>query len=325
MTAQTINGKAFEFALLSEFKEILSTKTTVLVLENEPFRVAKKCFESLASNQKDQFLLVSCHAVEYLIGMEPRLSNDISKMDTLQLEIVSDRLGQSGDVRDVIAVRSSQKWEIGISAKNNHRAVKHSRLSNDIDFGEKWLGIPCSKQYFNEIKPVFDELAELRKQSNAEQKWESLGAYHDSVYLPILRAFMKELNRLDNENQGKCAQRLVEYLIGTKDFYKVIKGDKKVEIQAYNLHGTLNMGFKSIKPKFNVPRLKLPNRLIEVVFQENSETTLIVTLSDGWQISFRIHNASSKIEPSLKFDINLISAPKSLFVQHIPIDKNFGK
>jgi len=53
------------------------------------------------------------------------------------LEIVSDLQGQSGDVRDVLAIRSLQKWEIGVSAKNNHRAVKHSRLSNDINFGEK--------------------------------------------------------------------------------------------------------------------------------------------------------------------------------------------
>lgn len=76
-------------------------------------------------------------AVNFLLDMEPRLSNGINDKDILQLEIVSDREGQSGDVRDVLAIRSSQNWEIGISAKNNHRAVKHSRLSNNINFGEK--------------------------------------------------------------------------------------------------------------------------------------------------------------------------------------------
>jgi hypothetical protein len=39
-----------------------------------------------------------------------------------------------------LAIRVLQKWEIGVSAKNNHNAVKHSRLSSDIDFG-KWLNI----------------------------------------------------------------------------------------------------------------------------------------------------------------------------------------
>ena len=87
-------------------------------------------------------------AVNFLIDLEPRLSNGINQSDVLQLEIVSDKQGQIGDVRDVLAIRSLQKWEIGISAKNNHRAVKHSRLLNDINFGEKWLGFSCSENYF---------------------------------------------------------------------------------------------------------------------------------------------------------------------------------
>ncbi|MBC7642428.1 MAG: HaeIII family restriction endonuclease, partial [Flavobacterium sp.] len=133
------------------------------------------------------------------------------------------------------------------------------------------------------------------------------------IYQPVLDAFRKELLQLDSGNIGIIAERLVEYLIGRQDFYKVIKGKNKVEIQAYNLHGTLNLPFESIKPKAKIQKLKLPNRLVEVVYQENSKTTLLVTLNEGWQISFRIHNASSRIEPSLKFDINLVSAPHSLF------------
>lgn len=252
-----------------------------------------------------------------MLDIEPRLSNGISESDVLQLEIVSDKEGQTGDVRDVLAIRSLQKWEIGISAKNNHRAVKHSRLSNDINFGQKWLGFPCSSAYFAEIKPIFNNLAELRTASKATQKWSTLGDYHSSVYVPVLDAFKKELVRLDQENPGIVAEKLVEYLIGNQDFYKIIKGKSKVEIQAYNLHGTLNLPFEGIKPKFKIQRLKLPNRLIEVVYQDNSKTTLLVTLSEGWQISFRIHNASSRIEPSLKFDINLVSAPHSLFINQL--------
>lgn len=146
-----------------------------------------------------------------------------------------------------------------------------------------------------------------------------MGDYHISVYVPILDAFKKELLKLDKDNPGIVAQRLVEYLVGTQDFYKVIKGKNKVEIQAYNLHGTLNLPFQAVKPKMKVPKLKLPNRLIEIVYQDNSQTTLMVSLTEGWQISFRIHNASSRIEPSLKFDINLMSSPHSLFVNHLTL------
>lgn len=314
---QTINGKAFEYALLFELHKRLYTLTKVSIIDNEPYQTAWKCFHGFSEKDKSQYLLNASFAVNFLLDIEPRLSNGIDNNDVLELEIVADKMGQAGDVRDVLAIRALQKWEIGISAKNNHRAVKHSRLSNDIDFGQKWLGVPCSEAYFKNIKPVFDTLSQLRKTSKATQKWDTLGDYHTSVYVPVLDAFKTELLRLDRENSGAVAQKLVEYLIGNQDFYKVIKGNNKVEIQAYNLHGTLNLPFNTIKPKAKVPKLKLPNRLIEIVYQENSKTTLLVTLNEGWQISFRIHNASSRIEPSLKFDINLVSSPHTLFVNQL--------
>ena len=317
VASQTINGKAFEYALLKEFLERMKVVTSVSIVENDPYKTALKCFLSLSEKDRSHYSLVASFAVNFLLDIEPRLSNGISDKDILQLEILSDKEGQTGDVRDVLAIRSLQKWEIGISAKNNHRAVKHSRLSNDINFGKKWLGFPCSVEYFNEVKPIFDNLAKLRTASKATQKWDTLGDYHTSVYIPILDAFKKELLRLDAENPSIVAEKLIEYLIGNQDFYKVIKGRNKVEIQAYNLHGTLNLPFKNIKPKAKVPKLKLPNRLIEVVYQVNSKTTLLVTLNEGWQISFRIHNASSRIEPSLKFDINLVSSPHSLFTNQL--------
>lgn len=232
---QTINGKAFEYALLNEFLERLRTITNVSVVESDPYRTALKCFNSFSEKEQGRYKLVASFAVNFLLDIEPRLSNGISNKDILQLEIVSDKEGQTGDVRDVLAIRSLQKWEIGISAKNNHRAVKHSRLSNDIDFGKKWLGINCSDAYFKEINPIFDDLARLRTESKATQKWDTLGDYHTSIYVPILDAFRNELLQLDKQNPGIIAERLVEYLIGNQDFYKVIKGNSKVEIQAYNL------------------------------------------------------------------------------------------
>jgi len=316
---QTKTGKAFEYALLNTFLERLRIATPVSIIENEPYNTAKKHFEGFNEIEQKLYNLNASFAVNFLIDLEPRLSNGINKEDILELEIVSDKQGQVGDVRDVLAIRSLQNWAIGISAKNNHRAVKHSRLSNDIDFGKKWLNTPCSENYFAEVKPVFDMLAKLRAASKATQKWVTLGDYHSSVYVPILDAFKKELLRLDKENPGVVAERLVHYLIGNQDFYKVIKGKNKIEIQAYNLQGSLNSSFETVKPKLKIQKLKLPNRLIEIVYQDNSKTTLLVSLTEGWQISFRIHNASSRIEPSLKFDINLISAPHTLFVNHLSL------
>lgn len=305
--------------MLFAFYERLKTITSVSITENGPYKTAKGFFDDFSELEQDTFRIAAHASINFLIDIEPSLSNGISEKDILVLELVSDQAGQTGDVRDILMIRSLQKWEVGISAKNNHRAVKHSRLSNQINFGEKWLGVSCSNNYFKEITPIFDMLAALRAKDKST-KWTSIENMHQVVYLPILDAFRKELLRLDKENPNIVAENLVQYLIGNQDFYKVIKGKKKVEIQAYNLHGSLNLPFEKIKPKAKIPKLKLPTRLIEIVYQENSTTTLLVSLNGGWQISFRIHNASSRIEPSLKFDINLVSAPHTLFTNHIFVE-----
>ena len=318
-SAQMVTGKAFEYAILKEFKEKLDKSTNVEVVQNDALDTAKNCFDEFGHQEQGRYLLTASFAVNFLMDIEPRLSNDINENDILQLEILTDYQGQLGDVRDVLAIRLVQKWEIGVSAKNNHHAIKHSRLSSNIDFGEKWLGIKCSSTYFEEVRSIFTPLKEIQKKSNRTEKWNSLEDYHSTVYIPVLNAFKKELNRIYGTSPTKVASKLIEYLVGNKDFYKVIKGNNSVEIQAYNLHGTLNLPFQDILPKFNTPRINLPNKIIDISYKENSKTTLIVEFNNDWKLSFRIHNASSRIEPSLKFDINLLSAPNSLFANTLSV------
>ena len=310
---QMITGKSFEYALLIQFEEKLKDKTNLRVIKNSAFKVAKDCFNQVSKTERSEYLLSASFAVNFLIDLEPRLSNDIGKKDILQLEILKDHEGKLGDVRDVLVIRALQKWEIGVSAKNNHEAVKHSRLSSDINFGEKWLGIDSSEKYFRTVIPIFQNLQKIRKESDKKKKWSELGDYHASVYVPILNAFSTELKRLYRVSPTKVASNLIAYLVGNKDFYKVVKSKNVVEIYAYNLNGTLNLAFKNIRPKYKTPKIALPTKILSINFKKNNKTTIIVTLNKGWALSFRIHNASSRVEPSLKFDINLINSPKNLF------------
>ncbi|MGN1195752.1 MAG: HaeIII family restriction endonuclease [Acutalibacteraceae bacterium] len=43
-----------------------------------------------------------------------------------------------------------------------------------------------------------------------------------------------------------------------------------------------------------------------------------IACDEGWSLTMRIHNASSKIEPSLKFDVQLASFPSSIHAQVEP-------
>jgi hypothetical protein len=231
----------------------------------------------------------------------------------MNLSIQSDQAGASGDVRDLLISVPSRNWEIGISAKHQHEALKHSRLSNHIDFGNKWLGVTCSDDYFNAIRPVFERLNHLKLRGLA---WSQLENKTSDFYVPIPAAFQKEIMALEKLHPNLVAPGLISYLIGYKDFYKVVKLKRQTKVQVFNFNGTLNSPTPGLEPKINLDKLKLPTRIVELDFRrgesEVSSTTLDMICDAGWQLSFRLHSASTRVELSLKFDINLVGRPNNL-------------
>lgn len=320
MSTRNENGKAFEYAISKAYFDYLGSESNrVWLQEDDALIYAKHCFETQEKSQQCGFYVAAEKTIETLVAIEPGLVSAKNSSDILNIRVASDSEGIIGDVRDVVFSRpNSSCWEIGISAKNNHDAVKHSRLSQLIDFGEEWMGVPCSTAYFSEIKPVFDNLMQI-KSDNPETTWADLGeAKSEDVYVPLLKAFRKEMLKLTKSNPEASAN-LLHYLIGRKPFYKVIKEDRNniVVVKAFNIGGRLNQTVNGMKPVVRTDRLKLPTRIIELEFKDNSDTTLMMILDEGWQISFRIHSASTFIENSLKFDIQLIGNPPVLFTQHL--------
>lgn len=228
--------------------------------------------------------------------------------DELKLIIQSDSKGEYGDVRDVLIIRKGIDWEIGLSIKHNNFAVKHSRLAKNLDFGKKWYSVECSKEYWKEIKPIFDYLEMEKKKTS---KWRDLLNKEDDVYVPLLNAFKNEIYRQNDIYKNDIPKLMVEYLLGRFDFYKVIGIDNKkiTQIQAYNFREKLNKG---INKKIKIPKSILPTRIISLDYKPNSKSILELYLDNGWQFSFRIHNASSIVEASLKFDIQIIGMPTTI-------------
>lgn len=107
---------------------------------------------------------------------------------------------------------------------------------------------------------------------------------------------------------------MVEYLLGEFDFYKVISIDMKktTRIQSYNLHGKLNQSTKTTSPKIKIPVVSLPTRIVSLEFKPESSNTVEFYMDGGWQFNFRIHNASTKVEISLKFDIQIVGMPTTI-------------
>jgi len=319
---QTKFGKAFEYACVISLYDDLCHKQEVTIEESPQLLSAKKDFESVEENMKESLLKAADAAVRVIKRLEPQLWSPNGN-EPLYLSIQPDSAGIKGDVRDVLCIRNQNGWEIGLSCKHNHHAVKHSRLSATIDFGKEWLNVPCSDDYFSKVVPLFDELKEYRDSSKASGKpmlWEEVGDKAERYYIPILQAFMEELKRIDAESNDNIPEALIRYLLGRYDFYKVITDDKNrtTRVEAINLSGTLNVNSGMDKSITKVPLLKMPSKFYHIDFKKDSNNTIEVVCDEGWQISMRIHSASSRVEPSLKFDVQLVSFPSSVYTQTEP-------
>ncbi|MBQ5610593.1 MAG: HaeIII family restriction endonuclease [Fibrobacteraceae bacterium] len=309
MSVQSNNqGRAYEYICLLTLNEEINKIRKSEIVENSAFVAAQNAWNCVDHTFKSILNESAKAVVSTIFDMEPMIIEECS--DTLTLKIQTDNEGKDGDVRDILISRSDVCWEIGLSIKHNHFAVKHSRIGRNLDFGKKWFGVPCSENYWNNIKPVFDCLAEQIAQN---KNWNELTTKNTDVYVPLLNAFMNEIKESTKENPN-VPQKMVEYLLGEFDFYKVISIDSKriTQIQSYNLHGNLNKSTKTINPKIKIPIVMLPTRIVNFDFKPNSSNTVELYMDGGWQFNFRIHNASTKVEQSLKFDIQIIGMPTTI-------------
>lgn len=319
--SQVRNGKAFEYALAKEYyKYILSEGKKVELVDDDKLRVAKEYYDDFDVRNQELYDLSARASIPTMIKLEPGFLSQASDDDVLYIRLASDQEGVSGDVRDVIFYRPKVGWQLGFSAKNNNDAVKHSRLSMSIDFGDKWMGYKVSEEYWKKVKPIFDTLNQYRSKNLT---WADLGMFkYDEVYIPLLNAFMDELKNLDSK-YSSVPQKLVQYLVGEYPFYKIIKEDLEnvIIVKSFNINGGLNQSVSGVKPAYKTRPIHLPSRIVEIDFMNKGEekniNTIDLIMDGGWEISFRIHNASTKVEPSLKFDVRLLGNPPILFTQYI--------
>ena len=147
-------------------------------------------------------------------------------------------------------------------------------VNKGYNWGKEWLNVSCSGNYMRDVCAILNQYQDNRNK--------------DILYKSYLTAFKNEFVKISNDETPSC---LLKLIISEEDS---------------NL-------FQIVDKKIKVPKIKLPTRIIELAFKEKSKTTLILTMNNGWSISFRIHNASTKVEPSLKFDIQLKSKPEDIF------------
>ncbi len=309
------HGKAFEYALLEAIVSSLADSQPVVVQDSKALIKARASFDAMPLDERANFSKAAVVGASILIAREPKLEYSPGTADPLVLSIQSDQKGQEGDVRDIIAARIKENWQIGFSAKNNHKAVKSSRLAKELDFGQSWLSYPCSEPYRLRVREIFERLASRQ----GKICWRDIGEEKYQIYEDVLNAFRSELWEIYQILGAEVPDRLIRYLIGNFDFYKVMKFKTRTQVQPFNLNSTLGQRSSMRKAQPESEVLKLPRKILDISFKnDDSKTTVCVVCDAGWQLSFRIHNASEIVEPSLKFDITLIGHPAQLVTHELP-------
>ncbi|MBR5496687.1 MAG: HaeIII family restriction endonuclease [Clostridia bacterium] len=319
-TSSNDQGRAYEFAWINALYETLDPIRKTGIVCNSSYDANERAWKAISADKQDLYIESAYAAVDTILELEPCMEEDYG--DTLLLEFQKDEAGESGDVRDIVIRRDDINWEVGLSIKHNHSAVKHSRLSHVLDFGNEWYGIPCSEQYWIDIDPVFSM---LNFEKNRGTNWSDLTDKENDVYVPILNAFLDEVNRAYS-NDPNVAIRMFEYLVGIKDYHKIVSHDNKrlTLIHTFNLHGTLGKQSNVKFSAFDLPMADIPTEILAMRFKKGSKTTVEIYMDNGWAFSFRIHSASTRIQPSLKFDVQFISTPPSVLHIECKWNKTIG-
>lgn len=304
-----VKGRAFEYACIHALLDAISEHRSVSIIKDRVYNHCLDSWNMIPVAEKSVNQLAAISAIPTIFELEPMMIEQTE--GSLVLSIQSDAKGKTGDVRDILVSREDVKWEIGFSLKHNHFAVKHSRLSSHLDFCNSWFGIPCTKEYWNDVRPIFDRLKILK---DNKIKWNQMTDKAESVYIPILNAFRQEIIRQYSSHGSIVPIRMVEYLLGEFDFYKVISVESKrfTTIEPFNLKGTLNQESNKAKPVRLIDQLVLPSKILAIEMKNKSNNTIEMYLDGGWSFSFRIHNASTMVEPSLKFDVQFLGLPANI-------------
>ena len=135
-------GRAYEYICLTTLNSEINKIRRAIILENSAFYASQKAWNIIPPTLQLLLKQGANAVVSTIFDMEPMILEKSS--DVLDLMIQTDNEGKEGDVRDILISRKDVKWEIGLSLKHSHFAVKHSRLGKNLDFGKRWFNISCS-------------------------------------------------------------------------------------------------------------------------------------------------------------------------------------
>ena len=130
-------GRAYEAVYLTTLYEEISKIRPATIEKNSSYDAVMRAQARISDSEKESYKISAMAGVAVLFDLEPLILDDADGI--IELKIQADKKGIEGDVRDVLIIKKMSNWEIGLSLKHNHFAVKHSRLAKNLDFGKNIL------------------------------------------------------------------------------------------------------------------------------------------------------------------------------------------
>lgn len=184
------------------------------------------------------------------------------------------------DIRLRITYNNGNAEEKNISVKHMHSALCHPRLPSLAQQCGFEKGSKVDKDYRESYKKIWNEFySKVKRLKRKVETYSELDKIDKSyrrnwLYEPLQLNTIKFLNEKANNEEG--AATFFKYLVGDVDYY-VLKNDKDfIEVKHFSGVETPK-GFK-------------------ITYPYKSKTTFLMEFNNGWNISMRLHTASSRIE-----------------------------
>lgn len=202
-----------------------------------------------------------------------------------QPSITVDRLPDQNknDVTDICL--TSRSWTVNLSLKHNHTALRHQRPGTTPKHCGFLQGSVEMQQFRQKYRVITQEFMQHIGQAKLFAELPS-ALIEQHLYTPVCNL----VSQFINSHASTCTTQLFQYLVGDVNYYKII-----VDTHARTL---------SIQ---QFAEIQMPTNLIATV----NKQYVYLSFDNGWEISMRLHTASSQLKssPSLKFDTKALNNP----------------
>ena len=285
------HGRALEYAVVQGIIESLPARRVTLSTQASKDQERDKVkFDALSIPLKQEYL--KC-AQDVFSWLDDKYS--ISKKE-IRLHRLTDQDARKGDVTDIRITTESET--INLSVKHGHDALKHQRPPS----AAQWCGYIKGSTEDIEYRKEYDILTDrflkkaLELSLGAKYFRDIKGIQNDFIETYLYKPICKHVSDFINSRccSPKYSEHLFSFLVGRTDFYKIV-----------------NTGRETVIYKFvEIPK---PNSVKAECFQSNY---VMLSFSNGWEVSMRLHTAASVIGKDIKFDTRAINLDEVVPVEH---------